>query len=333
MIAEIERRPPPGPVLLAGRNLDPVHRALEGAGVGVTRWKRWAEPGRDTTEPRAWPREGSFASAILRLPRGKEELEMEAHALLARLAPGGALLLFGARDEGVVSAPRRLEPLVGAKGAVTTLAVKARCRVVEIRPGSGASAPRGTLPDWIRESSTVIGAERRPWVSYPGLFAGGELDAGTALLLRSLPRIAPGSRVLDFGCGTGVIGAEVLAVEPDARVDMLDADALALEAVRANVPGSRILPAAFDLGGSDGPYDWILSNPPFHEAKGETLKVLEDLVSEAPRVLSRKGGLVFVTQRRLPVEGLLKEAFRTVAILDQDPVFRVWSGTGATLRP
>jgi 16S rRNA (guanine1207-N2)-methyltransferase len=332
MIAEIERRPPPGPVLLAGRNLDPVHRALEGAGVGVTRWKRWAEPGEDTTVPTAWPPEGTFASGILRLPRGKEELEMEAHALAARLAPGGALLLFGARDEGVVSAPRRLESLLGGEGGVTTLAVKARCRVIEIRPGPDA-APRGVLSDWTRGSSMVIGGEPRSWVSFPGLFAGGELDAGTALLLRSLPRIPQGSRVLDFGCGTGVIGAEVLAVEPEARVHMLDADALALEAARANVPAARILPAAFDLGGSDGPYDWILSNPPFHEAKGETLKVLKDLVSKAPRALSRKGRLVFVTQRRLPVEALLEEAFRTVAILDQDPVFRVWSGTGATLRP
>lgn len=342
MIEVVTGRPPGSPVLLAGRNVEPVHRALAGAGLEVARWRRWAEPGEVAPKPgregapdsgrspgpSAWPPEGPFATGILRLPRAKDELEMEAHALLSRLAPGGALLLFGTKDEGVVSAPRRLEGFIGAGGSSATLAVKARCRVIEIRRGASAPAPRSALSDWARESSVVIGGRQRPWTSYPGLFAGGAMDPGTALLLGSLPRIPPGSRVLDYGCGTGVIGAAVLEGEPGARVDLLDADALALEAARSNVPGARVLPAAYSLDGSDGPYDWILSNPPFHEGKGETLGVLEALVSDAPAHLSKRGGLVLVTQRRLPVERALARGFRTVAVLDETPVFRVWSGVG-----
>lgn len=259
---------------------------------------------------------------------------MEAHALFARLSPGAPLYLFGARDEGVVSAPRRLEPLLGSGGSVSTLAVKARSRVIELRRGGQAPPLRGALEEWARTSTMVLDGRPRPWVSFPGLFAGGSLDPGTALLLDALPTIRPGSRVLDFGCGTGVIARTVMdrAAEdyPDGQleVDLLDADALALEASRRNVPSARELLPGWGLSGASGPYDWILSNPPFHEGKGETKRVLEDLAADASGHLTGRGSLVLVTQRRLPVGRLLEEGFRRVDILSETSVFRVWSASG-----
>ncbi len=69
--------------------------------------------------------------------------------------------------------------------------------------------------------------------------AAGRLDEGTALLLGVLPPLPPGARVLDFGCGSGAIGAAALAASPGLAVTMLDNDAVALEAVRENVPDAR----------------------------------------------------------------------------------------------
>lgn len=344
MVDEIAVRPPASPVLLAGRNVDPVHFALEAAGVQVVRWRRWAEPPSSAiaeagsgpggeTLPEPWPPDGPFASALLRLPRAKDELEMEAHALFARLSPGASLYLFGARDEGVVSAPRRLEPLLGSGGSVSTLAVKARSRVVELRRGGQAPPLQGALEEWTRTSTMVLDGRPRPWVSFPGLFAGGSLDPGTALLLDALPTIRSGSRVLDFGCGTGVIARTVMdrAAEdyPDGQldVDLLDADALALEAARRNVSGAAEFLTGWGLAAARGPYDWILTNPPFHEGKAETMRVLEDVAADAPGHLTRRGGLVLVTQRRLPVGRLLEERFRRVDVLSETSVFRVWSAS------
>jgi 16S rRNA (guanine1207-N2)-methyltransferase len=253
---------------------------------------------------------------------------MEAHALLSRVRPDGVLLLFGARDEGIVSAPRRIEAVIGGDGSVATLTVKARCRVLALERGGDGAPPRGDLDEWARRGALEIQGEEVPWTWFPGLFAEGRLDPGTALLLRHLPAVAPGATVLDYGCGTGVIGATVLAIAPTAEVDLLDADALALEAARRNVPGARARVATWALREVDGAYDCIVSNPPFHQGKGETLEPVRALVSEAPGALTRGGVLALVTQRRLPVGPLLGERFHRVEIPAEDSVFRVWWASG-----
>ena len=61
-------------------------------------------------------------------------------------------------------------------------------------------------------------APRRRWLSYPGLFARGGLDVMTERLLGALPPSAKHARVLDFACGSGVIGAALLAREPSLRL-------------------------------------------------------------------------------------------------------------------
>jgi 16S rRNA (guanine1207-N2)-methyltransferase len=92
----------------------------------------------------------------------------------------------------------------------------------------------------------------RPWRTYPGLFARGGLDVMTAALLASLPlpparsgrRGRKRARLLDFACGSGAVGASLQQRAPGACVHLLDADAVALDAARRNVPageGQRVV--------------------------------------------------------------------------------------------
>ncbi len=110
------------------------------------------------------------------------------------------------------------------------------------------------------------------------------------------------------------------------EVDLLDVDAVALEAARENLPGSRVhlregLPPV-----EDGPFDAILSNPPFHRGKAEDPEMIVSLVRGAPALLGPRGVLVFVAQRRLPLEGVLERYFKDVSVLAEDSTFRVWKG-------
>ena len=50
------------------------------------------------------------------------------------------------------------------------------------------------------------------------LFSGHEIDQGSALLLRSLDVATP-ARVLDLGCGYGVLGITLARLFPDSAVD------------------------------------------------------------------------------------------------------------------
>ncbi|MFW6200724.1 MAG: class I SAM-dependent methyltransferase, partial [Gemmatimonadota bacterium] len=183
----------------------------------------------------------------------------------------------------------------------------------------------------------------REWVSYPGVFSHGRLDPGTRLLLDSMGSAgipAHGSRILDYGCGSGVIAGvvdgwlEAGTGDRDRTADpglhLLDADAIALEAARENVPGGRWI-LADGLADLDGVYDLIVSNPPYHRGKAEERRVLNALVRGAPSRLEQGGALVMVVQRRFSVEVLLERSFHGVEILGEDSTYRVWRGEGPRL--
>lgn len=120
-------------------------------------------------------------------------------------------------------------------------------------------------------------------------------------------------RVLDLGTGSGAIALAVSKARPDAQVEAVDASADALIVARDNA--RRLgLPVTFRqadwLAGAQGPYDLVLSNPPYiadgdphlpalaHEPREalvagvEGLDDLRRIAREAPAVLAPGGWLL-----------------------------------------
>ncbi len=306
-----------GRVLLAN-HVGRLPATLSERGVEFTQWNRRLSVGGAAAQ--AWPSPGPFDVALLRLPKAKDEQEMAAHACLGVLGDGGRLIVYGGNDEGIRSAASTLARLTGE---VETLAARGHGRVLAARRSADAAGLRSTLTAWRAVAPLEIGGAKRAWVSYPGVFAAGRIDEGTALLLGALPRLRAGSRVLDYGCGSGVIGAAALAREPGIALDLLDSDAVALEAARENVPGVRLI-LATSLAGTAGTWDAILSNPPLHSGFAEDHALLEGLIADAPRRLRPGGCLAIVVQRRLPVERLLAEHFAHVEVAAETGRYRVW---------
>jgi 16S rRNA (guanine1207-N2)-methyltransferase len=263
----------------------------------------------------------------IRLPKAKDELSMAVHAAASCLRPGGTLLVYGAKDEGVASAARRVEPLLGP---VRTLGTGGHCRILAASRPERIVGLRATLQDWRLQGEIELLGRLEPWVSYPGIFAHGRLDEGTRLLLTRLPELRDGTRALDFGCGSGPIAAACALRAREDRVDIsldgLDVDAVALEALRENVPSARPL-LADGLAAVAGSYDLILSNPPYHVGKAESTEALSAFVARAPGVLAPGGRIVLVAQQRLRIEAPMRAAFPTVRVLTDDGTYRIWEGT------
>ena len=316
-----ERRPQ-GRILVAGDADGAMEQALADGGAEVVSWRRLALDGKPATP---WPADGAFDGAVLRLPRGWAAFEMALHALAARLPTGAPLWVVGSNDEGITSASKRFDGLVDG---VETLAIKRRTRVLETRR-TNASA-KGNLEDW-RETLALPLPGRDgalDLVSYPGLFAHGRLDVGTECLLQVLPEIAAGTAVLDFGCGAGVIARVVRERTPDARLTLLDIDAVALHAARQNVPDTECVLSDGLAGlGARERFGLIVSNPPLHRGKDEDFGMLEALVAGTKQYLKLRGSLVAVTQRTAGVGKLFKTAFGHADLLLETPQFQVWKGT------
>lgn len=304
--------PPAGRVLVAGDLDGAAVRALRDQGAAVTDWRRLALGGYPATP---WPPDGLFEAAVLRLPRGRAALAMDLHAVAARLAPGAPVWLYGGNEEGIASAAGHLDGLLDA---VDTLSIRRRARVLRAR--RTAAPARGALEDW--RDLTADGL-----VSFPGLFAHGRLDPGTALLLGALPDPSPDARVLDFGCGAGAVAHAVRLRCPSARLTLLDVDALALAAAAHNVPHAEVaLSDGWGAARALGTFDLILSNPPIHRGVEEDFSIVGALIAGAPERLRPGGRLVAVVQRTAGVGKLFAAAFPSVETLAETTQYQVWSG-------
>ena len=312
--------------LLLANQAGSLPSLLAPRGIAFGVWnRRLAGPG----EARAWPPAGPFDVALLRLAKAKDEQEMAAHACLSVLAPAGRLIVYGGNDEGIRSAAGMLEKLCGG---IETLATRGHGRVVSVRPPADATSLRASLTAWRSVVRFEIGGSARDWVTYPGIFAADRIDEGTALLVGALPPLRAGARALDYGCGSGVIGASTCAHAPGIALDLLDSDSVALEAACQNVPDARLVLGTRLADAGTARYDAILSNPPLHKGHTEDHTQLEQLIAEAPAHLAPGGVLQIVVQRRVPLDRLLAERFATVTIAAETSRFRVWRA-GVSLSP
>ncbi len=314
-----------GRVLLVNQSRS-LPSAVRRRGAEVTVWNRRlvAGSGHETWPAASWPPAGPFDIAFVRLPKARDEQAMTMHAAISVLAPGGRLIVYGGNDEGIRSAVPVLEGIV-APSEVTTLAARGHGRVLLARRSDeGEAALRGNLAAWRQVSGIEIVGTSRDWVSYPGCFAAGRVDEGTGLLLPVLPVLLPGVRVLDYGCGPGAIAAALIARQPAIEIDAMDNDAVALEAVRENVPtAGRTLGAGVADARGRG-YDLIVSNPPLHQGIAEDRGLLERLIADAPAHLAPDGCLQLVVQRRIPLERLLRGHFANIETLAETGRYWVW---------
>lgn len=104
-----------------------------------------------------------------------------------------------------------------------------------------------------------------------GVFSGDGLDQGTAVLLRTHTPDAGAQRILDLGCGYGVLAVAAASAAPSARVDAVDTNERAVALTRlnaaANGVGDRVHASLPDDADPDARYDEIWSNPPIRIGK------------------------------------------------------------------
>lgn len=296
-----------------------VEEAARGAGLRCVSWSRNELP---------WPPQVRADAIALRLPKGREALTMSLHAALSRAAPGARVFVYGANDEGIRSADKQLAPWLDD---LLALEAKRHSRVWSGQLAADAGPFRGELSDWEEtvELDAPSGALRL--ISLPGLFAHGRLDPGTRLLLETLhelPRPKAGARLLDFGCGAGTISLALVSRRADVELHLLDRDALAIHAARLNLPDARLhLGDGWSAVPRELRFDLVASNPPIHHGKDRDLRSLVALIEGSLNRLARRGRLVLVAQRPLPVRSLLEERFADVEMANETRSFRVWVAT------
>jgi len=211
-------------------------------------------------------------------------LELEAAA-----AEGFSEALMEAGADSVLFdnfTPERLRAAVPQVRTAARALVAEAARIAAIAPPAFATA-RVADEDWVRRSQAQFGPVRISgslWIVPtwceppdagarsirldPGLAFGTGGHASTRLILRRMEPLmadaAPGARVLDYGCGSGIL-AVAAAMLGAAAADAVDIDPLAVRATAENAAANGVrvralLPDAFAGAPSQGGYDLVLAN-------------------------------------------------------------------------
>lgn len=154
-----------------------------------------------------------------------------------------------------------------------------------------------------------------------GLFSPGRLDRGTQALLNCLT-FEPEDRVLDLGCGCGVVGIYAAHLIGASRVFLTDNDPVAVACARANAVANGCPELSVTL--SDGfqsfeetGFTKILSNPPYHA----DFSVPKQFILKGFNRLSIGGQMWFVTKRDTWYRNRLRAVFGGVRVVTQDSYF------------
>lgn len=258
---------------------------------------------------------------IVNLPRQKALLAMLLDCATAMLSNDGVLWLAGENKAGIKSADKLLKKHFRH---VRKLDNARHCSLYE---ASERLDQNGFNPGTYREQWTVDYADSRIRVlSYPGVFAHGRLDKGTALLLDVLPKVDLNGDILDFACGAGVIGACIAAHHTGTRLTLLDSSALALEASRETLEANGLhgtTLASDGLSGVDESYDVIVSNPPIHAGIKTDNHLGMRLLEQVQEHIRPGGRLILVANVHLPYEQWLKKRFKRLIELAADDNFKV----------
>ena len=136
-----------------------------------------------------------------------------------------------------------------------------------------------------------------------GVFAQGRLDIGTAVLFRETEPPA-GGRILDLGCGYGVIGLAICRAVADARVTAVDVNRRAVLLANENAEtlgvADRFRASTPEEAPAGETYDEIWSNPPIRIGKA----ALHDLLLTWLPRLAPGGRAVMVVGKNLGADSL-----------------------------
>jgi 16S rRNA (guanine1207-N2)-methyltransferase len=258
---------------------------------------------------------GAWPLGLALMTKHKEENFANIARAWALLEHGGTLACAGANDDGAASLERHVAKAFGLGGTLS----KFHSRVFWLT--KAAKEP----PAYWRGLARLQPVADSSWLSRPGIFSWDRIDDGSALLAAHLPDNLSG-HIADFGCGWGYLTREALARSPNiARIDLIDAEHLALDAARANINDPRATFHWLDLANEEPPatYDAVLCNPPFHTGRASTPALGQKVIEAAARALRPGGRFYMVANRGLPYEPLLKLHFTAAKALADNNKFRV----------
>lgn len=213
---------------------------------------------------------------IINFPKSKDELAFTLAMIAPYLLNDAKIMLVGEKKGGVQSSPKLTQHFLTSCQKIDA----ARHCLLFGGIVKTTEDEAFTIDDWYKKYQINISGIELTIASLPGVFSQKKLDVGTALLLDNLPEIMRG-KVLDFGCGAGVISCFIGKKFSNTDLSLLDVSALAIASAKKTLSLNGLTGNVFasnSLSSVNESYQHIVSNPPFHQGTQTSYQATEDFL-------------------------------------------------------
>jgi 23S rRNA (guanine1835-N2)-methyltransferase len=277
------------------------------------------------------PPPGRVDVVVMKVPKSLALLEDQLHRIAPSLHEKTTVLAAAMTKHIHRSTLDLFAKIIGRTR--TSLAEK-KARLIFCQPDPNLRLPPNPWP-----KTYTLNPGGEVVINHAGVFAAERLDGGARLLLEHLPRRAGPQRIVDLGCGNGVLGVRAAIRSPNAEIAFIDesyrAVASAQATFRANLGPDRM--AHFVVGNGlfdlekGAPamvgFDLVLNNPPFHENHAINDATAWQMFVESRDALRPGGQLWVVGNRHLGYPAKLKRLFRNCDIIATSANFVVLRST------
>ncbi len=246
------------------------------------------------------------AATLVVLPRSKTLARLMVNDAIAH---GGLVIVDGQKTDGVESIYKDIRKVCDVSGVIT----KGHGRLFWFTAGDA--------PNWAVDVKSPDGFE-----TVAGVFSESKVDAGSALLAPYVQGLK--GDVADLGAGWGYLSRAILDNDTVTRLDMVEAERTALDCAVKNTNDPRASAHWADaLTFEGGPYDVVVSNPPFHASRDGDPELGRGFIATAARILKPRGTFLMVANRHLPYEATLGALFGHVEDLEGSGAFKLFKAT------
>lgn len=251
--------------------------------------------------------------AMLAPPGTVERRYTMARSLLA-LKPGAVLRVMALNKKG----GSRLKDELKAFGCEPVGDARQHYKIYDcVRPETLAP-----MDEVLAAGALQVVAETGLW-SQAGVFSWNKVDAGSRLLAEAMPALT--GRGADLGAGIGYLSKRALGAAGVSQLTLVDIDRRAVAAARKNVTDGRAKFLWEDVRdcGLQG-LDFVIMNPPFHEAGMEDQPLGQQFVEAAAGALRTGGVCYMVANKHLPYEATLKGRFGQVRLMQEAEGYKLF---------
>lgn len=260
---------------------------------------------------------------LIKIPKSRALLEHQLISLQDKIGPN-TQIVAGAKAKLIQKS--MLSLFEKYLGETRTSLAKKKSRLIFCSPREVIKPVKNPYPSvWKTDDGNF------ELTNHANVFSRGQLDLGARLLLEAIPDCND-KKVIDLGCGNGIIGLKVLADYPTSEVIFVDESFMAVESAKLNVLNN--LPEAMQRCrflvsncleelDSEERVDMVICNPPFHQQNTITDHIATQMFENSHWHLSTRGELRVIGNRHLDYPQKLKSIFGGYKVIDSDKRFSI----------